>query len=741
MLSEPTQRRAGGLLVALLVALVAGLLVAWRVAIAVKVGPGWDTYAFLANAAEFAGKGFGYTEPHRPPLLPYLTSVVFRFAPLSEAAIQWIDGALTVSGVLALYLLMRRRFEAPLALAGALALLAVTPLWQYTGLGYTDTASVALSAWALLAAIAATERHPAWYLGAGSLFAAAALMRFTALLIGFALAVWVLSRWRPFRTAKWILGGVAAAVVAYLPAATYYQDRFGEPLFPFVFAFGITETITAPGGEGSVADRALFYLRELPGLVGPAGVSWFILIAMLVSASGIYVGSIAHLSSRRPRPRPLALAAVTSALAVYAQFGGGLVARQVTIPVAVVFVWRALAPLDGEYDGPGVRVSARPLLDATMLAWFLAYADFHGHLGVQVPRYFITMAPSVLYFTVLGWQLLIDHAREHPPAITEPARGLVPGILKTLLVVTLLVGVVARVVTTPTEPDRYVAAARESADWLTRTDPAYAEETIYSDVWPLTSWYLQTNVRPMPSFEETRAFAHELDKSTAGYFFTLRGRRFGAYNEVRTDGPLTVLQRTSQVPVPLPRIAYLGSSWDNYLENTTDYSFYLDSTAGRYGFEGTAFLDALSAEEMRGYDAISAAGFKWRSHADCENALREYVEDGGVVVIDASQNLGGLAYSVADTIMLDTVIRRQSVDADAQIGVAPAFAAAHPEIGAVNAEEFIDETGGQWRGAVYEARPGLPALRTLATLNGKPAIQVQALGEGRIYWIGYNLVW
>ncbi|MDP2400972.1 MAG: hypothetical protein Q8M66_03250, partial [Actinomycetota bacterium] len=69
------------------VALVAVTTAVGRVREAIAVGPGWDTYAFLANAAEFAGKGFGYAEPHRPPLISLLTSVWFRFAPLSEAPI------------------------------------------------------------------------------------------------------------------------------------------------------------------------------------------------------------------------------------------------------------------------------------------------------------------------------------------------------------------------------------------------------------------------------------------------------------------------------------------------------------------------------------------------------------------------------------------------------------------------------------------------------------------------------
>jgi 2-polyprenyl-3-methyl-5-hydroxy-6-metoxy-1,4-benzoquinol methylase len=104
-----------------------------------------------------------------------------------------------------------------------------------------------------------------------------------------------------------------------------------------------------------------------------------------------------------------------------------------------------------------------------------------------------------------------------------------------------------------------------------------------------------------------------------------------------------------------------------------------------------------------------------------------------MLVADASQNLNGLAYSIADTIMLDTVVRRQVAPANATIRVTPGFSAVHPEIGAIDSSAFIDETGGQWNGAAYEARPGLPPLETLATVGGAPAVQLQTLGRGRIY--------
>lgn len=726
-------------------AALAGALVAFKVSIALRVGPGWDTFAFLANAAQFAGRGFGYTELHRPPFLSWLVAIAFRAgAPLDQTVIQWIDGVLSFSGVLVFYLIFRRRFTTVAAASGALLLLAVTPLWAYLGLGYTDTASIALSAWMLLALMKATEDGPRWYLLAGPLFVVAAMTRFTALMIAFPAVVWLLARWRPFRHLRQIVGAAILGIAVYVPAAWMYDRRFGDVLFPFIVALGFAENVAAQAGEKAANAQAAFYVTSLPGLMAPRQVALAVVFLLLIGGIGLVRGLGAYMSGSRPRASRLALAVAFAGAAVAAQLAGGLVLRQVTICVAVLALWRLLGPYEGETGERRIVPSAA--LDATMLAWLLAYLDFHGHQTIQVPRYFITMAPGLIYMLVLGWKVVAEQLdatalgmRREPGT---PGRSLPYALAHAALPVLVGLALIATVTTTSTEPDRYVTAARASAAWLAEHEPHLDDRIVYSDVWPLTAWYLRTNVRAMPSFEETAAFGHELDKAGADYFVTLRARRFAGFSEPYDGDIVSVLQRSSPPPTRKPRVAYLGKSWDNYLESLTGYDFYLLSSAGRYGWEGSAFMDAHTAEELARCDAVAVYGPRWRDRAAAEDAVLGYVRAGGSAVIDASRNLDGLAYRIGDTIMFDTVVRRSRLPASAGLSVAPAFAARHPELSRpVGASRFVDESGRGWVGASYEARPEAADLRTIAWLGDKPAVQVQQLGRGRIYWIGYNLVW
>ncbi len=744
--STDSGRRATIDFVLVLVVLVATVLVAFKVAVQVHVGPGWDSYAFLANAAEFAGRSVGYAEPHRPPVVSFLTSLVFRVGPMHESVLQILDGVLTILGVAGFYLLFRKRFSKIPSAVGALAFLAVQPLWNYLGMGYTDFAAVGLSAWALLLCINATERDARWYLAAIPMLLVAALTRYTALLFVFVAAVWILLRWRPFRQAGRIALGTLLAAVVYVPAGVYYAQRFGDALFPFVVSLGFAEgsTASAVGTDGAVEAAGTWYLENAHAFLSPEGLGIIAAIVLVVAALGLVSRLMETPRGLMPAASRFAIAILGVAPAVVAQLYGGMIVRQVTIPVAVFAVWRALAPREGE-SPPETRTLPGPALDAAMLTWLLVFLDFHSGQVVQVPRYFITMAPALIYFTLLGWQSWMVTAKQrlsNRETGTAVPRAFHPSALAwAALAAWIALAVGLTVWNTPVEQDQYVAGAKRSADALLAREEDPGELVIYSDLWPLTSWYVGSTASPMPFFEEDAAFAHELEKYAADYFATIRARRFDGFEDVSDSGSVVLLQRVSDQPRDLPSVQYLGKSWENYLETVSDYSFDLMYSGGRYGYEGSAYLDAYSSEELAEHDAVALYGVRWRDRAAGEAELVEYVENGGALVIDASANLGTMANDLGDTVMFDTVIRRGDVPPDATLHVTGDFAERHPGIADLEAAPFVDESGGAWHGAQYEPLPGADPLEVLVSVGGKPAVAMRRAGQGRVYWIGYNLVW
>lgn len=703
------------------------LLVVVRTWLATRVGPGWDAFAFLANAAEYAGRGFGYTEPQRSPLMSWLVALVFRTGIMDRSVIQWVDGALTALGLAAFFLLLRRRFAPlPSALA-ALALFVMPPVWAWTGVGYTDFPSVAVALVALLALITATERNPYVYLLAAPLALAAVMTRFTALLLLFPLAVWFALRVRLLRDFKFVAGGVAIAVLAYIPASAYYADRFGDRLFPFIISFQIASeqltgrgfVTTEPGSPG----RILLLIAGVLSLTAVAGLLQ-LLWERLSSPQG-------------PSARRVAAVVAIAAAVMFVESNAGLIARQAVLCASTVAVYLLLARRDAHN-----RVIPNNALDATMLAWFLAAFDWYVHNPVQVPRYLIAFAPGLVYLVTLGleaWSERLDLWLRGDERGVRVARMS----LLAAIGIVIAVAVVSDFARVPRQADAASAAAERSAQWLAANDTALASKgPIYSDAWPYTSWYLRTNARPMPSFEDSRAPLHELEKSRAAYYLTFATPSFEpTFAPAANIDGMSVLSRTRTAERTLPRVRYLGDAWSNYLERITGYTFYLDADSGSQGWEGSAFLDAYSPEQLARYPVVAAYDFRWRSRAAAERALTTYVRSGGVLVIDASGNFARPGFALSDAGMFETAISRAEIARDARIAVSPEFSARHAEVATVSASPWVDETGEPWFGATYEPLATADDWRVVATVGGKPLVAVQTLGKGRIYWIGANLAW
>jgi hypothetical protein len=794
-----------------LVAIV-GLLASVRLQQRIAIGPSWDTYAFLDNAADMAGRSVGYVEPHRPPLLSFLTSLLLRLGVWNVATIQTLDVGISVLGVIAFYILLRRRVERPLAMVTSVLLLLVPPLWSWLGSGYTDFPSVALSIVALLLVVKATEDDPRWYLLALPMVLFSILTRFGAFLMIVPVVLWMALRAQPFRQAKEILGGIALCAIAYVPAGLYYYKYFSDPFFPFGFAGNVANAgLTSANGVKNAVSTPGFHLPDFSAIPGayyikhivqllfrsPAGL--LTKVAPWVSAPALPSGGItwgglfdsaffaatiaglvvaiaaAFIRQRAGWRRFLPAAAIV--LLLLAEWRGGTVVRVGAIAILGFCIASFMVPRRRYREIPSpektnwqtrriLNPRAALALDATVLVWGLLFLDAHGHMQPQIDRYFITMAPAAMYFIGISWRTLgiplTALLKAAPDGLDllffrgrfqlKPAGSLacVVGLLAIgTVTATGAFGVFNRFSAGETEKrDKIVLGAEQTADWLKKNDPHISEKTVYSDVWPLTSWYLGSTSYAMPTFESLKAFPHELTKNKVDYFVTIRPRRYPGYVPVFGAASTTVLRNESTFPRALPAIAYLGDGWDAYVEQLCNFDCDLYfSGRGQIG-TGTWMLDGLTPQQLAQYDAVAVFGAHWRNKGVAENTLRTYVENGGVVILDASHNMDGFNYPLVDTVFMDMLVRRDAMPANSAFTVAPQLAAESQVPQHFAPSPLVDEHGGPWYGANYEpatwshsAGNAPESFETLAYVGSRPAILLQRLGKGRIYWISNNLVW
>ncbi len=364
-----------------LVALAAVALVAYKLVAQFAVGPAWDSFSYLANAAAFAGKGFGYTEPARPPLISLIAALPLAFGVLDARVIQAVDALLALVSLAGFFLLLRRRFERPTAAVATLALLASPVVWQWVGVGYTDFAAMGLCAWALYFCVRAAEDDPRFYLLALPTLVAASLMRFTSLLFVMPFAIYVAFRARPFRDAKWLAGGAVLGVLGYAPFAAYYARTVSDALYPFMASLQIQDA----GSSVQAAHELASYIGSLPWLAAPRPLAAITLVVVALGVLGLVASAWRYLRSHEVGPgRILGAAAVVLAVTWVAR-NAGFAATQVCISAGVALTWHLLAS-QAETSRLGTRrtVAAQIALDAVMVAWLLAFFTFPRGLGTAL---------------------------------------------------------------------------------------------------------------------------------------------------------------------------------------------------------------------------------------------------------------------------------------------------------------------------------------------------------------------
>jgi hypothetical protein len=193
------------------------------------------------------------------------------------------------------------------------------------------------------------------------------------------------------------------------------------------------------------------------------------------------------------------------------------------------------------------------------LAWFMAFFIFHSVFIIKDNRYFITMAPSVAYFLILGLseisKVLQFKIKNHNS--TFPILAIIFTVLIVLSTASYLP------VIQQANEDNKVTNERiaEASQWFVQYDPDYKNKVLYSDLWPTFSWYLKTNVTPMPVFKDNNTYYggvkefnitpqdnieynKELDNNKADYYFCIRqGLNLTSYQPVKRIGSLTIYKR------------------------------------------------------------------------------------------------------------------------------------------------------------------------------------------------------
>lgn len=530
-----------------------------------SIGPVWDTYDLLSEAAFFAGQNIGYYDLIRPPLIPFLTSIFFRILGLSTWPIMLIDGLIFILGSAGFFLFLKLRFDDVTSFLGALLFVTFPIVLTFVCSGLTDIASVCISIWALLFTVFAVKKDSQWFYLSFPLTMIAFLTRFSSALIIFPIFLFILLNIGELKHRKHIIVGILISFLFLIPVFWLFYVNFGNPLYTFLNFFS-----SSSSGSVSEVTEILYYyhpdffyfLKIMPSLMGPQAMG-----VVLVIFLGILVYPFKRFINKRKFPenqnelnqsqlllrndiklKLLFLTILGIVFILTIQRVHYLFSEIILFPILYL-----LYNLTNEF-----KFKNRDL-DFLFLSWFLVFFIFHSVYVIKDYRYFIDMAPPLTYFLMRGFTLTTSHL-----GIKIKNRNVTHYLFSGFLIFLIIVSTY-NYLPSINETNNYLTELNEGninvSSWLMNYDPEYKNKVIYSDIWPYSGWSLQRNVSKMPQFRDNQAiytsandynltnqdimdYNHELDFNLADYYISITpGLTFVNYRPIQQSGRVILYQR------------------------------------------------------------------------------------------------------------------------------------------------------------------------------------------------------
>lgn len=696
-------------------------------------GPGFDSYALLSNALTMAGKST-YYEIGRPPVQPFLLSLFFRMGFVSELVAYMVDAVFYGLGAIGLYLLSRRRMSPLLSLTTAFIFMSFPDMILNLTLGATDIMAISLSIWAIYFAVLGGEKNSRFFIPVFPLFILAFLTRYTAGVMLFPIIFYLSKQGSVLRYMKVYAQSISlAALILFIDISYYWRITRGQALFQFLGPLSVATTVERTPSRivtGATPPKA-FFVTNFPDFISISTLGWIITGLFIV---GLLILAIS-LIKIRTRSIPISVTIIVGSFGLVAFLTFSSINFLLANIVIVILFIFGLTHF--------FKFEKKHLVDALIFIWFVSFLCYHSHQLVKESRYFITMAPQTAYFAALGLGILTEWLKKiKPKLIYQFATGI------------LALSVIAFSVFSTYESYNKVKniggwgipeAVEEVCDWIR---PKLDEDSVvYADYFVAVAWYLKKPVVAMPIFKDERAYTHELEKYKPDYFISIwqSGETY-SYKVVKEVDQVKIFAPKDVPPREKPKMFIVGQDIDHYLEELLDFDYYIfrkkspfpDDTAWALG---NTYLDEYTVRELSKYPVLVLYNFKWQNIEKAENVVRDYVKQGGTVVIDASGNSGKSAYDLNNGSFVGTSIVKKTLPRNASIWIS----SEHNLTQDVNSNKFgpfIDEFGNPWQGSTYQKveYPDIPPIKDMAKADKKTLVGVQKYGKGKIVWIGFNLI-
>ena len=515
----------------LLLIISVSLITYYRFKVQLEIGPVWDAYDFLANSAEFAGKSINYTDPMRPPLLSFFTSIFFRYDGLYEGAIFIVDGILFTLGALGLYFLFKFRFEPIYSFIGVLMYVTSPLILSLICGGWSDVSSCSFLILGIYFLILSVKKDSRFFYLTFPLFMMAFLSRYASALIIFPILLYLLIELKNIKRYQNVLVGALISFLVLLPVLIFFQLKFGNFLYPFIDSFGTSKGSDVTLWFAYNPDK-LFFFKNMPYYMGSTAIAVFFIsllgcAVILLRKIDMISKKVKKIGSNRLNSDLKIKIAFFIILTILLIFSFEIIHYMISILIFTLlcYVFYQIVKVKGEYN----HLSQ----DLLLLAWIGTFLIFNSAYAAKVDRYFVMMVPPICYFLLMGLKITIDQVGVKYKNINASQC-----IFSFFLIIIMLTTTFSYIQEIPKENSDSITLRGDvisASQWLKEYDPSYKDKIICADFWQYFGWYLQTDIKKMPIFrnnqiiyseskdhnftyEDNIAFNNELETNNAYYY-------------------------------------------------------------------------------------------------------------------------------------------------------------------------------------------------------------------------------
>ena len=540
----------------LLLTIIVSLITYYRILVQLHIGPISDSVDFFTDALVFAGQGFGYADLTRPPLFPLITSLFVRIGYTSINTIFYIDGGSFLFGVIGLFLLLKIKFNDLESFLGGLLYATFPITLTILGFGFSDLSSVSFSIWAIYFLVLAVKKDSKFFFLMFPFALFAFLARYNNALLIFPILLYLLIN-KDKINLKNILIGIIASILVIIPVLLFFYEKFGNVLYTLL-NFSSTSTISTGSYVSAIYNpNILFFVERFPSFTGPQGITITLIVAfggltfILIRLMKIKLNKdLLKAYSQNKIIKIELLLFVFLSIIFLVSFGKTLyyVSELIFFVMAYLF-----------YDITKNLNIKNMDLHIMFFTWFMAFFIFSSVFVIKDNRYFLLMAPSVAYFMILGLSIISNSLK-----FMFKNRDVFPifAILLTSIILLSTATQIPNVMNANNDKTTANQQIEQASQWFVSYDPDYKNQNIYSDLWPNFSWYLKTNVKPVPIFKDNQvfkdggvvnntfnqndsnAFNNYLITNNAEYYFCVRpGLNLTSYKPIKRFGIVTIYEK------------------------------------------------------------------------------------------------------------------------------------------------------------------------------------------------------